>query len=167
MQQKVGKQCHVRSSTPCGEGQDLKSTIVFFTDLKAREDPDPEARGHRRTVTREAHFCSKKGGNLEYLELSHQEIGYFKKEDAHRNGSVGLLEKPCRQTHVGACVLRFTDTGVTTCVSTCADWRRGTQGVLLKEEAPDRHSESNTIELTFIWADWMTLGWDTSSHKFY
>jgi hypothetical protein len=36
----------MRPSTPCGEGQDLKGTIVFFTDLKATEDPDAEGRAH-------------------------------------------------------------------------------------------------------------------------
>lgn len=35
----------------------------------------------------------KDGRDLEYLELYHQEMGFFKREDAHRNDSVGLIEK--------------------------------------------------------------------------
>lgn len=51
-------------------GQDLRGTIVFFTDLKATENPDPESRAHWRTVTRDT-FLLKEGRDLENLELSH------------------------------------------------------------------------------------------------
>lgn len=62
--------------------------------------------GHRRAVqmsrahwrTARACFFSKRGGNFEYLELPHQEIGCSKREDTQRDDSVRLREKTCEQS---------------------------------------------------------------------